>query len=83
MRFDERVKSEMRREAEERGHAMTRYRRQPDPAFPFRSDCTRCGGHVELGFPAGVTRSFAPRGRAPFDSCAGRRRPARRRKVTA
>ncbi len=82
MRFEERVRSEMRREAAARGHSMSRFGMRGDDAFPFRSDCSSCGGYIELGFGPQGSRSFSPRGRAPFESCNGRRRGARRRQVT-
>lgn len=82
MRFAERIKSEMRRKAAGQGHSMSRYRRGGDAAFPFRSECDACGGHIELGFGSGGSRSFAPRGRAPFERCASSRGGSKRRVTT-
>lgn len=82
MTFEERVKREMKRLAACRGHAMSSYRKGGDAAFPFRSDCARCGGHIELGFGLAGARSFAPRGRAPFDGCKQRRTTHQARRAT-
>lgn len=82
MRFAERIKSEMKRKAAGLGHSMSRYRRGGDAAFPFRSECGTCGGHIELGFASQGARSFAPRGRAPFERCPGARGGNKRRVTT-
>lgn len=82
MRFAERIKSEMKRKAAGLGHSMSRYRRGGDAAFPFRSECGTCGGHIELGFASQGARSFASRGCAPFERCTGTRGGGRRRVTT-
>lgn len=70
MRFEERIKREMKQLAAAGGHQMSRYQRAAVPVFTFRSTCANCPEQIELGFDRSATHSsFAPRGRDPFERC--------------